>query len=65
MLKKLKKVIKNIPIIVLGNKLDLNDKRVISKEEGEETAKKYNIFFYEVSAENGENIESVFMELTN
>ena len=41
-------------IILCGNKIDLNNKRVISKEEGEKFAKDNNIAFAETSASTGQ-----------
>jgi len=53
----------NTHFILVGNKMDLNNKRVISKEEGSELAKNEKIdFFIEVSAKTGENIENIFFE---
>ena len=48
---------------LVGNKNDLEDKRIISKEEGEKLAKKYGVMFSECSAKTGENIEFIFDEL--
>ena len=52
-----------ISIILLGNKSDLEDKRVISTEEGKNKAEFYNFAFMETSALNGSNIEKAFNEL--
>ena len=53
----------NTHYILVGNKMDLNNNRVISKEEGSELAKNEKIdFFIEVSAKTGENIENIFFE---
>ena len=54
---------KNISIILLGNKSDLEDKRQVSKEEGEIKAKNMGIAFLETSALNGNNIELAFKTL--
>ena len=51
--------------VLIGNKCDLNNERQISKEEGEEFAKKYNTQFYEVSAKDGTNIKEAFEYLGN
>ena len=45
-------------LILVGNKTDL--KREISQKEAKELANKENMFFFEVSAKNGENIENMF-----
>ena len=47
-------------ICLVGNKIDLEDKRVISTEEGEKYAKNNNINFMEVSAKSGEGITDLF-----
>ena len=52
-----------ISIILLGNKSDLEDKRVISTEEGKKKAEYYKFAFMETSALNGNNIEKAFNEL--
>ena len=51
---------KDVSIILIGNKTDLEDKREIMKEQGEEKAKKYNVSFIETSALTGENLDKVF-----
>jgi len=54
----------DIIIALVGNKLDLDDQRKISTEEGTEFAKKNNIpFFFEASANTGQNIDLIFMSL--
>jgi small GTP-binding protein len=52
-----------IILILVGNKADLEDKREVQIEEGEEMAEEYNIPFFECSAQSGLNIKSVFIEL--
>ena len=56
---------KEFPVVLLGNKIDLEDQRVISKQEGEELAKKYELPFYETSNKTGENIEKSCLDLIN
>ena len=53
-------VVEGTFIILCGNKTDLNNKRVISKEEGEKFAKDNNIAFGETSAKTGEGINELF-----
>jgi len=53
------------PIVLVGNKCDLEDKRVISKEEGEDLAKKYELPFYETSNKDNINIEESCLVLIN
>ena len=51
---------KDVSIILIGNKNDLEDNREIMKEEGEEKAKKHNAYFIETSALTGENLDKAF-----
>ena len=53
----------NLPIIIVGNKSDLEEERQVSREEGENFAKKINCNFYEVSAKTGYNVATVFDEI--
>ena len=53
------------PFMIIGNKCDLENKRVVNKEEGEKIAKKYNIHFYETSAKEGINVKECFNDLLN
>lgn len=46
----------NIPIFIVGNKIDLNN-RIKSKEEFEKEIKQYNYDYYEVSARNNIGIK--------
>ena len=53
-----------IPIILIGNKCDLDDQRKIQKEEGEQFANNNNLKFFETSCKDGDNVENCFIELT-
>jgi len=53
----------NVKSVLLGNKSDLEDKRVINEEKGKKLAKENNINFYETSAENGANIDKAIIDL--
>ena len=46
----------DIPMILVGNKLDLEDKRVIDKERAMEFAKNEKLEYIETSSKTGENI---------
>ncbi|XP_070578911.1 ras-related protein Rab-15-like isoform X2 [Ptychodera flava] len=50
-------------IMLVGNKNDSRQRRVITKERGEELAKELKVPFYETSAFNDTNIDEVFIEL--
>ena len=53
----------DFPIVLVGNKCDLEEERSISKEDGENLAKQYNIEFFETSNKNGINIEESALTL--
>ena len=48
--------IEKMPMIICGNKIDLVVDRQVTKEEGEEFAKKNNLVFFEVSAKTNKNM---------
>ena len=50
---------------MVGNKSDLEDKRVITYEEGQDLEDKYNMNFLETSALNGNNIDKLFNDSKN
>ena len=52
-----------ISLILVGNKIDLTEDRVVSTEEGEEFAQKLNLSYIETSAKTGENINYAFKML--
>lgn len=49
-----------IPKILLGNKIDLEEERVVDKDMGKDMALSENMAFFEVSALSGENINMAF-----
>merc|ERR1712137_744216 len=55
---------KQPPIVLLGNKVDLEEQREVATEEGEELAKELNATFFETSALSNTNISEAFIELT-
>ncbi|CAA0833913.1 Ras-related protein RABA4a [Striga hermonthica] len=52
---------KNIVIILVGNKSDLGDNRVVSTEDAKEFAQKEGLFFLETSALEAVNVEDAFL----
>ncbi|XP_018654407.1 putative rab [Schistosoma mansoni] len=50
----------NILIILVGNKLDEERNRMVSKKEGERLAKQTDALFWETSAKTGAHVDSMF-----
>ena len=53
----------DFPIILLGNKIDKEEERKITKEAGKELADKYEFGFFEISNKEGINIEKAGLAL--
>jgi len=49
-----------VPIVLVGNKCDLLDKRVVSYDTGFSVAQKCNAAFLECSAKAGINVNEIF-----
>jgi len=58
------KDVESCPIIILGNKCDLQEYREVSDAEGREFAKKSNALFMETSAKERINIEEAFYAIS-
>ncbi|WP_371804351.1 GTP-binding protein [Candidatus Lokiarchaeum ossiferum] len=58
--KDIRKAIPDIPIVIVGNKLDLLEKRQVKEEEGLHLAKELKCSFLETSAKSGENVKDAF-----
>jgi GTPase KRas protein len=52
-----------VPIVLVGNKCDLKDQRVVEYNEGAELAKQWGCHFFETSAKMKLNNETCFFEL--
>lgn len=52
--------IKTTPVVIAGNKCDLQEQREVSKEEGEKYAKDRGFEFLETSAKDNINIKEIF-----
>lgn len=50
----------DVEVVILGNKSDVGDERVISKEAGEEFAREYGLNYFETSAVDNLNITEAF-----
>ena len=51
---------KNMTMLLIGNKCDLDNQRQVTKEQGEEKAKAFKVAFLETSASSGENLDVAF-----
>jgi len=56
----------DIPIMLIGSKLDLDEFRAVPRDDGILAAKKYNLAsFVELSSKTGENVEKAFHVMTD
>eukprot|EP01127_Copromyxa_protea_P008000 TRINITY_DN1819_c0_g1_i4.p2 TRINITY_DN1819_c0_g1~~TRINITY_DN1819_c0_g1_i4.p2 ORF type:complete len:220 (-),score=33.86 TRINITY_DN1819_c0_g1_i4:2165-2824(-) len=54
---------KDVIMALVGNKVDLDDLRVVAYSEGQARAKDHNIMFTECSAKEGTNIKELFKDI--
>ena len=54
---------KKVPMMVVGNKVDLADDRAVSKEEGSRLAQEFGGSFMEVTAKEDHNVKESFVAL--
>ena len=53
----------NVNKILVGNKCDMLDEKVVSTEEGQKLAREFGMDFFECSAKNNINVEPAFVGL--
>ena len=53
-----------LPLILVGNKIDKDDERIVTEEEGNNLAKEYKLSFFETSAYSGKHIEKAFRDMS-
>ncbi|NVM55856.1 MAG: GTP-binding protein [Candidatus Helarchaeota archaeon] len=53
----------SIPMLLLGNKLDLASERSVPPKEGKKMAKDLNVSYFETSAKSGDNVDKAFNEI--
>jgi len=58
-----KNLTREVPIVVVANKVDLEDSRIVSTEEGKSWAEKHGHLYVESSALTGENVEAAYETL--
>ena len=52
-----------LPIVLVGNKADLEDERQVLYKEGKDLAENKGFHFYETSCKNGANVTECFLDL--
>eukprot|EP00035_Acanthoeca_spectabilis_P019934 m.430305 g.430305 ORF g.430305 m.430305 type:complete len:190 (+) comp17145_c0_seq1:135-704(+) len=52
-----------VPMVMVGNKCDLEEERVVSREQGQSQAKSFGCSFLEASAKNKINVNEIFYDL--
>ncbi|KAJ6252499.1 ras-like protein [Anaeramoeba flamelloides] len=57
------KVDEALPIVLMGNKSDLENDRIVSRKEAEEFSKKNSLSYFETSAKSGKNIQESIQEV--
>ena len=58
-----KKKLNELRLLLIGNKIDLVNKRIIDKEEAENFAKNNNLSYYETSALKNININNIIIDI--
>jgi small GTP-binding protein len=53
----------DVPMILVGNKCDLQDQRVITTDQGEDLARNFGSAFLEASAKTRINVDQIFYDL--
>ena len=55
----------NVCKVLVGNKVDLVEKRQVSKQDGEDLAKQYDIPYIETSAKSNISVEDSFITMAS
>lgn len=52
-----------VKLVLVGNKCDRDESRVVDTKEGEELAKRYGVSFFETSAKDNKNVDECYAEI--
>ena len=64
-IRRIKEFNDRLPVLIVGNKIDKNEERLVSFNEGENLANEYNMNFFETSALSGDNVDEAFISFSN
>lgn len=53
----------NVPIVIVGNKADLEDQRAVTRSKAFTLSQRWNAPYYEASARTRTNVDEVFIDL--
>lgn len=59
----IKEICSSIPIVLVGNKSDMEELRIVTEEEGKAVAKKLKMSFFETSGKTGSNVREAIYEI--
>lgn len=59
-----RKITSNVPLLLVGNKADLEDKRAVAEQEAKELANRMGLVLLETSAKTALNIEDAFKQIS-
>ena len=54
----------NVEKVLIANKADCLEKKVVSREQGEQLAAEFNMAFFETSAKTGHNVHETFIQIS-
>ena len=63
-IEEVRRFVPNAPLLLVGNKCDLEEKRQVSYDEGMALAEKMGLLYIETSAKTAHNIEETFVQMS-